>query len=199
VKKTKPIIAVDADEILAAFIEHFLIYHNEKYQTDVSKDKVFTFKLETLFNIDETLVLSRMNEYYDNREVLKIEPVEGSIEGINQLLKKGYELQIVTARPPFYKELTVEWVEKHFPDKFQQIHFAFNPYNRNSEKMTKAQICKQIGAKVLLDDNLVNALDCASNGITVYLMDAPWNQTDDLPENIIRVKSWKEIVEKLSS
>lgn len=193
----KKVIAVDADEILAAFLEHFLIYHNSRYETNLSKADVFSFKLEELFGIPEDEVLSRMNSYYEEGEVLKIEVVPGAIEGVNNLLKKGYELQIITARPPFYKEVTVEWVGKHFPDKFKQIHFAFNPFNKNSEKLTKAQICKQIGAKVLIDDNLVNALDCAKNGILVYLMDAPWNQVEDLPSNIVRVKSWSEIVSLL--
>lgn len=195
-RKTE-VIAVDADEILAAFLEHFLIYHNLKYKTSLKKEDVLSFKLEELFNIEEADVLIRMNEYYESGEVLRIGVVEGAAEGVENLLRKGYELQIITARPPFYREATVEWVGKHFPDKFKQIHFAFNPFNKNSEKLTKAEICHQIGAKVLIDDNLINALDCAENGITVYLMDATWNQTEDLPENVIRVKSWKEIVERL--
>lgn len=196
-RKTSEVIAVDADEILAAFLEHFINYHNLKYKTSLKKDDVKSFKLEELFGIKEDDVLSRMNEYYESGEVLKIELVEGSIEGIESLLKKGYELQIITARPPHYKKDTIEWVRKYFPDKFKEIHFAFNPFNKHSEKSTKAEICKQIGAKVLIDDNLVNALDCAGNGITVYLMDAPWNQTEDLPVKVVRVKSWKEITEQL--
>ncbi len=196
-KNPPKVIAVDADEILAAFIDHFLIYHNEKYQTKVEKEKIYSFKLDPIFKLTEVEFLRRMDEYYESGEVLNILPVEGSIEGINNLLEKGYRLEIVTARPPFFKELTIEWVSKHFPKKFEQIHFAFNPYNSNSMKITKSQICKQIGAKVLIDDNIVNAQDCAENGITVYLMDAPWNQTEDLPENIIRVKSWMEITTAL--
>lgn len=193
----KEVIAVDADEILAAFLEHFLIFHNSRYKTNLVKEDVLTFKLEDLFGIQEKEVLRRMDEYYEEEHVFGIETVPGSIEGVSTLLERGYELQIITARPPIYKQITVEWVEKHFPKKFNQIHFAFNPFNKNSERLTKAQICKQIGAKVLIDDNLVNALDCAANGITVYLMDAPWNKHTDLPENIIRVKSWDEITSLL--
>ena len=196
---SKKIIGVDADEILAEFMEHFLMFHNLKYQTNFSKNEISSFRFEEVFKIEEKAVLRRIGEFYEAEAVSEIKPVKGAIEGINKLLEKGYELEIITARPPYYREITVEWVEKHFPEKFKQIHFAFNPFNKNSERLTKAQICKQIGAEVLIDDNLVNALDCAENGIMVYLMNAPWNQTQDLPKNVVRVESWEEIVKKLSS
>lgn len=191
---TKNIIAVDADEIIAGFLDHFIAYYNGKFQTKVLKSQISSFKLDPLFNTSEEIFLQRIDEYYQEGEVLKIEPIKGSFEGINKLLKKGYQLEIITARPSTYRDATVEWVTKHFPKKFDQIHFAFNPYNKDSEPVTKAQICKKIGARVLIDDNIDNALDCAKNGIKVLLMDAPWNQVEDLPKGIIRVKSWKEIV-----
>lgn len=190
-------IAVDADEILAGFIDHFLVHYNSKYQTSVSKDKIYSFKLDPIFNTTEDIFLKRMDEFYESGEVLRIKPVKGALQGVDQLLKKEYFLEIITARPALYAEATKEWVNKHFPKRFKQIHFAFNPHNKNSENITKAQVCKKIGAKVLIDDNIDNALDCAKNGITVYLMDAPWNQAEDLPKNVIRVKSWKEIIKLL--
>jgi len=193
----KKVIAVDADEILAAFLDHFLFFHNTRYKTNLGKNDIFSFRMEELFGINEEEVLRRIDEYYAARLILDIVPVEGAIEGVNALLDKGYELQIVTARPPSYKHLTVEWVERHFPKKFNQIHFAFNPFNKNSERLTKAQVCKQIGAEVLIDDSIVNARDCAENGITVYLMHTNWNKDEHLPANIIRVESWMEILEHL--
>jgi 5'(3')-deoxyribonucleotidase len=196
-KVTKKVIAVDADEVLAAFIDHFLVHYNAKYQTVVSKDKIHSFKLDPIFNTTQDVFLKRMDEYYESGEVLKIKPVKGSLKGVDQLLRKGYFLEIITARPSMYKEATINWVNQHFPKRFNQIHFSFNPYNKNSEDITKAEICKRIGAKVLIDDNIVNAFDCAKNGIKVFLMDMPWNQVEDLPEGIIRVKSWEEIIKKL--
>ncbi len=194
---SKKVIAVDADEVLAEFMEHFLMFHNLRYETQFTKSEITSFRFEEVFKIEERDVLSRIGEFYEDKVIHEIKPVKGALAGINELLDRGYNLEIITARPPYYKKITIDWVEKHFPKKFKQIHFAFNPFNKNSERLTKAQICKQIGAKVLIDDNLVNALDCAENGITVYLMDAPWNKTEDLPGNVVRVGSWKEIVERL--
>jgi len=46
----------------------------------------------------------------------------------------------------------------------------------------------------MIEDSPEQAKDCASNGIDVLLLDRPWNQIA-LPENITRVRSWKEITE----
>ena len=194
---SKKVVAVDADEVLAEFMEHFLMFHNARYETRFTKSEITSFRFEEVFKIEERDVLRRIGEFYEDQVIHNIRPVEGAEEGINSLIDKGYQLEIITARPPYYRQITVDWVEKHFPGKFEQIHFAFNPFNINSERLTKAEICKQIGAEVLIDDNLVNALDCADRGITVYLMDAPWNQVEELPKKVIRVKSWEEILERL--
>ena len=122
----------------------------------------------------------------------------GAKEGIDALLKKGYELHLVTSRPEVIKPQTEKWIKAHFPGKFTDLHHAFNPnIHKKDSKKKKWEICKEIGAGVLIEDFLPNAIGCSENGIKVYLMDAPWNQVEDLPENVVRVKSWKEIVEKV--
>ena len=50
--------------------------------------------------------------------------------------------------------------------------------------------------ELIIEDSLETAEECASSGLRVLLFDCPWNQNSNLPEGIMRVKSWKEIVEK---
>ena len=54
-----------------------------------------------------------------------------------------------------------------------------------------------LGISLFIEDHLDFAYDCASLDIKILLMNMPWNQTKKLPENIIRVYSWKEIVNKI--
>lgn len=196
-KPIKKVIALDADEILSAFLDRFLIFHNRKYGTGYKKEEILSFEIGQIFEVSENEVEKRMEQFYSSGDALNIEPVKGAISGVNELIRRGYAVHVITARPLMAKDLTVKWLNKHFPDKFKGIHFGFNPYLKISTQPTKARICHQIGASVLADDSLVNAASCAKEGITVLLIDAPWNQTDSLPENIIRVKSWKEILGKI--
>ena len=139
-------------------------------------------------------VLFLTRSYYPN-----IGGVEKHIWFVSkQLIKKGYELHLVTSRPGAIEKDTKTWIENHFPGKFKNLHHAYNSHiHKPGSKKLKWEICKEIGAEILIDDFLTNALSCAENGISVFLMDNPWNQTEDLPANVIRVKSWKEILAKL--
>lgn len=194
-KTSKKIIAVDIDEVLADFIAYFVEYHNLTYQTQMTKDKVFSFSLHEVFGVTEEDISQKMIRFSKEGHDLKITLVPGAKEGIDALLKKGYELHLVTSRPGAIKKVTESWIAEHFPNKFTNLHHAFNPnIHKPGSKKKKWEICKEIGAEVLIEDFLPNAIGCAENGIKVYLMDTPWNQTDDLPIGIIRVKSWKEII-----
>ena len=197
-KTSKKVIAVDIDEVLADFINYFVEYHNLTYKTQMTKDKVFSFSLHEVFEVSTEVIMERMIKFSEEGHNAKIALVPGAKEGIDALAKKGYELHLVTSRPGAIKEVTEKWIEEHFPGKFTDLHHAFNPnIHAKGSKKKKWEICKEIGAGVLIEDFLPNAMGCSENGITVYLMDTPWNQQDDLPSNIIRVKSWMEIVEYL--
>jgi uncharacterized HAD superfamily protein len=53
--------------------------------------------------------------------------------------------------------------------------------------------------KYFIEDDLKNALKLSCSCEYVFLLDHPYNQYDliKIPSNIIRVKSWKEIREKI--
>jgi uncharacterized HAD superfamily protein len=107
----------------------------------------------------------------------------------------GYFPHFVTARPETLEKETRDWLKKYFKDLEFPVYFTHRDAGMPSLK--KSEICKSIGAEILIDDYIENALDCAENGIKVFLMDAPWNQTGSLPDNVVRVKSWKEVISKL--
>lgn len=197
-KPSKKVIAVDIDEVLANFVDYFIEYHNLEYETTITKDKFITFELSEIFETTVEEMNLKFRKFKDQGHNLKLEPIKGSKRGIDKLIKRGYKLHIVTSRPETIKDDTSKWVEKFFPGKFVQVHHAFNKYYEPLlQNLTKAEICRKIGARVLIEDNLDLALDSSENGITVLMMDAPWNQTDSLPENVIRVKSWEEILGKI--
>lgn len=198
-KSSKPVIAVDIDEVLAGFIDYFIEYHNLTYKTQVSKENVLHFDIHEIFGITKEEAMVRMVRFGEEGHNLKMGPVPGSVAGVDALFKKGYELHLVTSRPKAIRLETESWIEKYFPGKFTGLHNAFNSYiHEEGSKKKKWEICKDLGAQLLIDDFLSNVLDCAEHGITGILMDGPWNQRQDLPKNVIRVKSWKDIVEKLT-
>lgn len=191
----KQVIAVDIDEVTADFISYFVYFHNLMYKTSMRKDQVSSYYLHQAFQTDKQEMGIRFAEFQSLRLLERIKPAKGAIGGIKKLIKLGFSPHFVTARPQAIEKETREWLKKHFKNIDFPIHFT-HPVS-GKPKLKKSAICKSIGANILIDDHIENALDCAENGIKVFLMDAPWNQTESLPENVIRVKSWKEILERM--
>lgn len=75
---------------------------------------------------------------------------------------------------------TIAWIEMHFPGIFKDIHFG-NHWAKEGKSLSKSEICRNIGAHCLIDDNPGYAIECAEAGINVLLydwkMEYPWSKT----------------------
>lgn len=111
------------------------------------------------------------SDYFKER----IDPMPHALETL-QRMKEKYSLHVVTARQHRVEEVTRSWLNKYFPDIFEEIHFG-NHYSTSGKSRSKAEMCKSIGAKVLIDDSLIYATQCALADISVVLFGHyPWNQ-----------------------
>jgi len=77
-----------------------------------------------------------------------------------------------------------------------ELIFSSNPYIKTKGK-TKGEICKELGIDFMIEDSVEHSEICAKEGIKVFLLNKPWNKNCIDHENIIRVKSWNEILDKL--
>ena len=117
----------------------------------------------------------------------------------------------MTSRQDFIAPITIRNVQKHYPEIFkqEQIHFANHwidaadhqhYHGRGIISKSKAQLCKEAKAVLLIDDNLDYARDVSKHGLLAMLFDLNgtymWNKCSDrdLPKNTIRCRSWEEIV-----
>jgi len=123
-------------------------------------------------------------------------PYDGAIEAIARI-KQKYDLHIITARHPLFKRNTKRWIKKFFPNTFRGIDFVH--YKTPIGPMgLKSEICKRIGARVILDDKMSNALDCAGHGIKVYLFGLHnLHRRENLPDGITWVKDWSVVLKEL--
>ncbi len=189
----KPVIAIDIDEVLFPFTPEFLASHNAKHGTSLEPSDITNYHyIEELYNFkggedSEDLIESFFNEVYKGN----IGPYNGAIEAIEKL-KKNFTLEIVTARRPSTLAITEKWLNRHFPAVFNGVHFP----RLKPKDTTKVEVCKEIGAKYLIDDHPDNMQGVHDAGITPLLFgeDYPWNKEHGI-EGVIRVKSWAEVLE----
>lgn len=189
------IIGVDLDDVLMAFQEAFIVWHNTNYGTSYAKKDVSSYKLNRSMRCTTEEAVRRIREFFCSQEHLEALPVVGAFDGLRILGEEN--CCIITARPPATSVLTIAWLQQHSPEMVERIHFVGKETRYSHSKSTKAETCKTLGVEIFIDDAMVHARGLSAAGIPVLLFDNPWNQTDELPHNVERVYSWDEIVEKL--
>ena len=61
-------------------------------------------------------------------------------------------------------------------------------------KKSKLDLCKEESAEIIIEDSLVNVLECANSGINAILIDWPWNQSN-LENGFHRAKDWRKVLD----
>lgn len=190
----RPTIAVDIDEVLFPHAPTLLDYHNDEHGTSFTIDQMTAYRLQQLTEDSEEVTFAKIKAYLDTHHYSKGQPIQGSIDAIKKM-RKMYRLVIITSRNDFYRGYTEEFIEEHFDSVFDEIHYTHN-LKAPGVTMPKSEICKSVNAIALVDDHLHNVLECAEAGIQGILFgNYPWNQADELPEGVRRVKDWQEVLE----
>eukprot|EP00600_Ochromonadales_sp_CCMP1393_P006042 CAMPEP_0174974902 /NCGR_PEP_ID=MMETSP0004_2-20121128/12127_1 /TAXON_ID=420556 /ORGANISM="Ochromonas sp., Strain CCMP1393" /LENGTH=256 /DNA_ID=CAMNT_0016225657 /DNA_START=3 /DNA_END=773 /DNA_ORIENTATION=- len=188
--KDKPVLAVDVDEVLAYFIPSLAVFHNETYRTSnaegghaeiLTSDSFHSYEFCNVWGgtMEESYI--KMEAFFESVHFKeRIEPIPYALEVLLEL-KEVYDLHVVTSRQHKIEALTLQWIDRHFPGVFTSIHFG-NHYSREGKSRSKPDMCREIGAVLLIDDSLVYATQCHRVGIPVVLFGQyAWNQLAAIP------------------
>lgn len=193
---TKPVIAVDFDDVVAGFHDAFLLYHNNHFGTDITYEGITSYDMSHTYGTDMDTILNRISDFYHNHHHT-VSPLPDAIENL-RMLKERYQLEIVTSRCEAISDITTQWNRQHAPDIFSNAHYANGFGTKFPErKRSKLEICREINAIALIDDALSHVnLVATESDIRVFLPNRPWNQ-DVAHTNVTRVTSWGEITKYL--
>jgi uncharacterized HAD superfamily protein len=171
-------------------------FHNKYYGTSYTYEQITTFELEKLFACEADEKLRRIMEFYLSLEHESMTPVAGACEAMRDL-RATYDLYMITARPGRVRPQTQKLLDRHFPGIFSGLHFTDHYFVTDpSKRISKASICKSLGAIAFIDDAFHNAAEVARAQIPVYMPDRPWNRGKEHP-GVTRVRSWQEILAHL--
>jgi uncharacterized HAD superfamily protein len=191
---SRQVIAVDIDDVLADQAEAFLAFSNKMWGTTFGVHD-YTEHWMDLWGVDLEETQARSDLYHESGTISTFRHKAEALPVLRRL-KQNYSLVIVTSRRRRIKDETVAWIDRHFPDIFDDIHFAgfFDDLDTKRWHMTKADIVSDLGANFLIDDQLKHCVATAEAGInTVLFGDYRWNQTPELPQGVTRCNSWGEV------
>jgi 5'(3')-deoxyribonucleotidase len=187
------IIAVDLDDVLANTLENFIDFHNSTYKTSLKFSDFKSYALHDIIGLSFEEEAKRLEQFDKSKFFNKIKPLEGAQTAISQLSKKN-KIVVITARTKSVATKTKRWLKKYFPEIDEVV---FISQNYMGFIKTKAEVCKEFGAKVIIEDKTSFVNECANKGIKVMMLDYPWNQNVNGSSNIVRVRSWDDILKKL--
>jgi uncharacterized HAD superfamily protein len=189
-------IAVDCDDVLADSMPVFINYYNQHYNKKFAKSHFFTNLWWDVFNDEKDAVVARYLDFVKSEAFDVVKPIVGAQKAL-RLLKKNHELIVVTGRPKAILEKTKKWAEYYFPGIFNEI-YCTDLHFSSGGGLDKGEICRSKKVDLLIDDYIEFAQECIEHNINVFLMNQPWNRREILPAGVTRVKSWREIANKLT-
>lgn len=189
---TKPVIAVDGDDVLWQTMPNLIRFHNELYRTTHRIEDVIEYDVNTLWECDLAEMHRRIEGFYASR-YNQPGPLPHAVESVAKLAER-YNVHLVTARQGRYADITHQSLMP-FGNAIKDTHFLGKAGGGMLE--SKAARCRRINALFHVEDAMHHATAVAEV-TAVLLMDTSWNRAAPLQPNIIRVFGWKDVLREIA-
>ncbi len=194
---SRPVIAVDIDDVLADSARGFVEFSNKRWGTKLGVDD-YLEDWAKMWELEQDQAQMRAQDMYDPDVIGNFKHDESAL-AVLLTLKKDYKLVITTSRARLVQKDTSDWLNRHYKGIFEAIHHAgfYDNYTANSTKMTKAELLKSIGADYIVDDHPKHCFAAAEAGMQAILFgNYKWNRDiKKLPPRITRARNWQEVLE----
>jgi len=176
-------IGIDIDDTVIGFYEDFAKFLNKKYSKNLTSSYVGKNFLN-LFNTKEQVFLE-VKEFVKKGLSYELAFFE-DFEEVFKELNNSFDLIFITSRSFDERAKTRDFFKKKgFELDIHYVHDYPEP--------KKSLVCKRLGVDFLIDDDKKNALDCANNGVKVFLLKKSWNDDCEDHPNIIKIGDWYQV------
>lgn len=188
-------IYVDLDDVLCQAARHFLIVVEREFGRRIAYEQLTNFDVGHSCGLapEERDELYRI--VHRPHELLSMAPVDEAIAVLKRWQEQGFDIAIVTGRPPESVEVSLAWLAKHrishssftIVDKYSR----FRTDDTNAISLAELATCRFCWA---IEDSLPMARYLADHmKLPVALIDCPWNQSEETLVGIDRYRDWQAI------
>ena len=192
---SKPIIAIDVDDVLSASAAAFVDFSNERWGTRLTIEDVDE-DWAKMWQIDIPAMEARAAEFHQSGVVSSYHKYDEALPVLERL-KNNYDLVVATSRNRRIDIETRDWLNENYPNIFKEIHFSgiFDGDTTDNSvcKLTKTDLLLKIGASYIIDDQPKHCFGAADVNLRAILFgDYPWNRDVDLPPGVLRCANGRE-------
>lgn len=191
-------IAIDIDEVLADTMTALRLLVNKRFGLSLSDAD---YRIPGDFNGYFTYVweCNKVGDFVRFEDIRRemavdqshVKPMRGAKNALNKL-SKNYDIVLVTSRFEDWEGATKIWLKNTFGNLHSEIYFVH--HDRRDQLPTKGEVCRQIGAQWLIDDNPAYCRSATELGVeTILFGDYGW-QTGDL-SLYTRCRDWTAVLE----
>jgi len=192
-------IYVDLDDVLCQTARHFLVVIEREFGKQIVYEQLTDFDVGTSCGLgpEERDELYRIVHQPD--ELMRITPIGEALSTLNHWASQGFEIAIVTGRPPQSFEPSREWLARH-----RVAHHSFTMVDKYSRFATDDTVAIDLAELAqrrfcwAVEDSLPMAEYLADKmGVPVALVDCPWNRAATEVPRIDRFSDWQMIAHTL--
>ncbi len=188
------IMAIDCDDVLIPTTPYLVDEYNKLYNTHVTIEGSHESGSTAWGSNDKKVILKRLTDIQASKEYATLEPFDDAISVVRRLATR-HELHLVTARDEEITHVTMTMLDNYLYGCFASVEHV------GDGGLSKGEVCKRLGADILIDDNakhLVSALEHGINpGSALHFGDYPWNRTKLTPKGVVRCDNWDEVEQKV--
>ncbi|MBC7943068.1 hypothetical protein H7X68_01015 [Candidatus Saccharibacteria bacterium] len=197
----KPTIAIDIDDVLADSTESIRLRVNERVGVDLQLEH---YRIEgEYWGYYERVwrehgIIDRVN--YDDFEKemahdqSHVPLLPGAALAIAELAKR-FDIVLITARDSSLEAATRHWLKTYVSDELVDVYFITN--HKDSKAKNKGQLCRDLGASWLIDDNTEHCRAAIDQGVKAVLF-GEYGWQVSIPETVDRCKDWLAVLEHFS-
>lgn len=200
---TKPIIAIDIDDVLASSAKAFVDFSNERWGTtltvdDYDEDWARMWKLDR--NNEAHLEIVRSRGAEASAQTIPLMDHAADSYDVLKGLSESFTLIIVTSRRTDWKADTLVWIKERYADIFKDdtIYFTgfYDELKTTSWEKSKGDILRDLKVSYLIDDQAKHCNGAAQHGIKALQFGGVGIQAaEPIDESVVRVKNWNEVAE----
>jgi uncharacterized protein len=192
---TSKTIYVDLDDVLCQAARHFLLVVEREFGKRVEYEQLTNFDVGHSCGLSAVEREKLYEVVHRPDELLSMAPIDEATQVLKEWKARGFDIAIVTGRPPASYEASIEWLAKH--DISYGSFTVVDKYARFATENTVAIDLTELAAQRFcwaVEDSLPMAQYLAgAMNVPVALLDCPWNRAESEHEQVNRFQDWRAI------
>lgn len=194
-------IAIDIDDVISGTNEAVRLWGNRTSGVELAHEDYYVPGNEYWEYYDRIWAQHGIDNKLDfnvfEAELIKDQsqvPLIASASLIIKELQKRYHIILLTSRNPALEAGTRVWLKEHIAGDVE-LYFAKN--GRMKIGRSKGELCKELGAFMLIDDNIEHCQSAIDNGVEAIVFGQYGWQTSEV-EGAVRCKDWPAVLEYIN-